>query len=371
MKLSTNKKRLLVTNCIVLAILLVLAILIWPTFAGMFMPFFLAIIFAYLLNPLVRMMERRGMRRGLAVTLVVLGVLILIILAFMSFVPSLVGSIGSMLSNLPSMMGQIGNIAEKIQKLIEQYNAMGLSGYFDLNGTLSKIGMAIGTALQDVSNAILANSGQLMDVVIIPLVMIMLLMGKEIFSEALMYVVPMNARLIVHKMFCDIDQVIGGFIRGQGLMSIIAGIATGIAAAFIGVPYAPVVGVIAGVTTMIPYFGPAVGMIIICVMAILAGFKQMVLMLIAMAVIQVVAGNVLAPALMSGDVGLHPVIIIFSIFFFGACFGGLGMILAVPLMGTLKVIANYIVAAFGSSVEEAPEPGEKTIEEEQLKKELL
>ncbi|MDD2414267.1 MAG: AI-2E family transporter, partial [Eubacteriaceae bacterium] len=103
----------------------------------------------------------------------------------------------------------------------------------------------------------------------------------------------------------------------------------------------------------------------------LAGFKQMVLMLIAMAVIQVVAGNVLAPALMSGDVGLHPVIIIFSIFFFGACFGGLGMILAVPLMGTLKVIANYIVAAFGSSVEEAPEPGEKTIEEEQLKKELL
>ena len=73
--------------------------------------------------------------------------------------------------------------------------------------------------------------------------------------------------------------------------------------------------------------------------------------LIAIGVVQVVCGNFLAPALMSGNVGLHPVFIIFSIFFFGALFGGLGMIMAVPLAGTIKVIGGYIISVFASREE--------------------
>jgi len=70
--------------------------------------------------------------------------------------------------------------------------------------------------------------------------------------------------------------------------------------------------------------------------------------LIVIGVVQVVCGNFLAPALMSGNVGLHPVFIIFSIFFFGAMFGGVGMIMAVPMAGTIKVIAGYIISLFSS-----------------------
>lgn len=349
MKISPDKKRILIVNTVVVLICILFAIFLWPTFSGMFMPFFIAIILAYLLNPLVKIFERRGFGRGLSVLFVCVIVLLILFGVFMSFVPSLISNIAQMVTNIPSMLQDLQNYGGQISEFIQKYNDSDMSKYFNLEQSLSQVAGMFGSMLQGLSNAIIANSGQLMNIIIVPLVTIFLLLDKELFTQSLMYLVPIDARNQVKKMFYDIDMVIGGFIRGQGLMSIIAGILTGVGAYFMGLPYAPVIGVIAGVTTMIPYFGPAVGMVVICIMALLSSPIQMVYILIWMAIVQVVCGNLLAPALMSGNVGLHPVIIIFSIFFFGAMFGGLGMILAVPIMGTVKVVMKYLIAGFASS----------------------
>lgn len=352
MKVSADKKRLLIANVIIVFICILIAAFIWPTFSGMFMPFFMAIILAYLLNPLVKMFERKGLKRGLSVLLVFLIVLLVLFGVFMSFVPSLISNIAQMISSIPQMIQNLQKYSTQISDFVAQYNNSDISRYFNLEQSLSQVMAWFGSTLQGLSNAIIANSGQLMNVVIVPLVTIFLLLDKEIFTNSLMYLVPINSRNQVRKMFYDIDMVIGGFIRGQGLMSIVAGVLTGVGAYVIGLPYAPVIGVVAGVTTMIPYFGPAVGMVVICVLALLSSPIMMVYILIWMAIVQVVCGNLLAPALMSGNVGLHPVIIIFSIFFFGAMFGGLGMILAVPIMGTVKVAMRYLIAGFASAKDE-------------------
>ncbi|MEG0495801.1 MAG: AI-2E family transporter [Eubacterium sp.] len=352
MKVSPDKKRLLIVNAIIILIFAIIAIFLWPTFSEMFMPFFLAIILAYLLNPLVRMLEHHGISRGLSVLIVFVIVLFILFVLFMSFVPSLITSITQMVSSIPQMMGELQKYSTQITAMITQYNDSDFSKYVNLQESFTKLAGMFGSVLQSLSNSIIANSGQLMNIVIIPLVTIFLLLDKEVFIHSFMYLVPINARNQVRKMFSDVDMVIGGFIRGQGLMSIIAGILTGVGAYFMGLPYAPIIGVVAGVTTMVPYFGPAVGMVVICVMALLSSPILMVYILIWMCVVQVICGNLLAPAIMSGNVGLHPVVIIFSIFFFGALFGGFGMILAVPMMGAIKVVLKYVVAGFASSKKE-------------------
>ncbi len=363
MKISPYKKRILVANCVVIALILVVIAFIWPTFSGMFMPFFIAIILSYLLNPLIRMLERHGVKRGLSVTIVVLLLILVIAGAFMSFVPSLISNISSMVNNIPAMIKNLANYTTQLQDMVERYNASDLSKYFNLESSLAKVGSMVGATLEGISNFILTNSGQLMNLIIIPLVMIMLLADKEVFSSSLMYLIPIDFRGQVRKMFGDIDMIIGGFIRGQGIMSIAAGILTGVGAYFLGLPYATVIGVIAGITTMIPYFGPAVGMVVISIIALLSSPILMVYLLVWMSVVQVLCGNVIAPAVMSGDVGLHPVIIIFSIFFFGAMFGGLGMILAVPLMGTVRVVLKYLVAGFAQSTEIRETSTENNVED--------
>ncbi|WP_186841412.1 AI-2E family transporter [Acetobacterium fimetarium] len=348
---SSKKKRLLILNLMVLLIIGIIVFIIWPTFAGMFMPFLIAIILAYLLNPLVGFFEQKGLGRILSVIIVFVLMLAIVVGTFMSFVPTLITSIAGMISNIPDFISQMQQYNTELSNYITNISNSDISKYVNLEQALGNIVKGFGSALQQISNAIIQNSGQLMNIIIIPLVTIFLLMDKEFFINGVMYLVPLQFRSSVLKMCCDIDLVIGGFIKGQGLTSLVAGIATGICAIVLDIPYASIIGVVAGVTTMVPYFGPVVGMIVIVLMVLFTKPVMIIPILIAIGVVQVVCGNFLAPALMSGNVGLHPVFIIFSIFFFGALFGGLGMIMAVPLAGTIKVIGGYIISVFASREE--------------------
>jgi len=349
MQVSPDKKRLLIINCIVVLVIGILFFIIWPTLSGMFMPFLMAIVFAYLLNPLVGIFERRGFNRGISVLIVFVVVLVLVGSALMIFVPILIGSIAGLIKSIPSFISQMQVYSTDISNYLANFTSYNIGQYLNINQLMGNLLQGFATALQGISNAIIQNSGQLMNLVIVPLVIIFILLDKEFFIHGLMYLVPLRFKNDALKMCCDIDLVIGGFIKGQGLTSLIAGILTGIGAFALGVPYGSIIGVIAGITTMVPYFGPVVGSIVIGFMVLFTAPGMLIPMLIVITVVQVICGNFLAPKLMSGNVGLHPVFIIFSIFFFGAMFGGVGMIMAVPLLGTIKVIGGNIIAGFASN----------------------
>ncbi|MGL4606814.1 MAG: AI-2E family transporter [Eubacteriaceae bacterium] len=350
---SPEKKRILLINLIVVLVIGVLAYLIWPTLAGMFSPFLFAIVLAYLLNPLVGIFEKRGLNRAVSVLVVFILVIAVVIGAFMSFIPSLINSIAGMINNIPNFINQLQSYSSDISQYVGEISKSQIAKYINFEAAISNFVKGFGAILQEMSNAIIQNSGQLMNLIIVPLVTAFLLIDKEFFVNGLMYLVPLKFRSNILKMCCDVDLVIGGFIKGQGLTSLIAGILTGAAAFFMGIPYASIIGLVAGITTMIPFFGPAIGTVIIVVLVLFTKPLMILPVLIAVGIIQVACGNFLAPALMSGNVGLHPVFIIFSIFFFGALFGGVGMIMAVPITGTIKVIAEYIIGAFASNDNES------------------
>lgn len=363
-----NRHKLVVTIAL-LAILVAVFLFIRAPLMSMIMPFIVAVILAYLVAPLVSVVERWGVPRLLSIILIVVLILGIIVLVVMNFVPNLVQSISSIINNLPQMANAFTQFSNNLSNWIQNNNLGKIQDYIDIDGIVNEAGKTASNMLKSVSDFVINNSGSLMNVIIVPLVMIMLLSDREMFSEALYYFVPTNSQTRVHKMFNDINEVIGGFIRGQSLMSVAAGIATGVCAAIIGLPYASVIGLIAGVTTMVPYFGPVVGFVLIGAIAIFSSLQQFVIIMIAMAIIQLVAGNVIGPALMSAGVGLHPILIIFSIFFFGAWFGGLGMILAVPIMGAIRVILIYLINGIGGSIAEAPDPTESE-QQDPEKKEL-
>ncbi|AFA47769.1 hypothetical protein UPF0118 [Acetobacterium woodii DSM 1030] len=325
-----------------------LCLFIWPTLAGMFTPFLVAIVLAYLINPLVGIFEKKGLSRVVSVIVVFIALLGIVVGAFMSFVPSLITSIATMITSLPSIITQMQAYITDLSEYLSNFTNYNISQYFNIEQILGNVLQGFAAALQGISNALLQNSSQLMNIIIVPLVTIFLLIDKEFFIAGIMYLVPLKYRNNMLKMCCDIDLVIGGFIKGQGLISLLVGIATGIGAFMLGLPYASIIGVVAGITTMVPYFGPVVGTIVIMLMVLFTNPMVMLPMLIVIGAVQVICGNFIAPALMSGNVGLHPVFIIFSIFFFGAMFGGIGMIMAVPIAATIKVVAGYMISIFAS-----------------------
>lgn len=143
-----------------------------------------------------------------------------------------------------------------------------------------------------------------------------------------------NFFLIIHDSFSK-------FIRGQLLEACFVGILSAIALIIVGIDYAPVIGLISGICNMIPYVGPIAGTILAALMALLSGnFIKIIYSVIAMIIVQQIDNHLLAPKIVGDSVGLHAVFTMLAIIVGGNVGGLFGMLLAVPLTASFRIIFN-------------------------------
>lgn len=143
------------------------------------------------------------------------------------------------------------------------------------------------------------------------------------------------------KIFKVINDVFSKFIRGQLLEAFFVGALSSIALAIVRIDYAVVIGIIAGICNLIPYVGPIVGTVLAAIMGLLSGRPIKVLYaIIAMLIVQQVDNNFLAPKIVGNSVGLHPVFTMMAILIGGNIGGLLGMLLAVPIVASIRVLFN-------------------------------
>ncbi|WP_315066966.1 AI-2E family transporter [uncultured Clostridium sp.] len=139
---------------------------------------------------------------------------------------------------------------------------------------------------------------------------------------------------VIHESFAK-------YIKGQLLEAFFVGILSAIALSIAGIDYAFVIGIIAGISNMIPYVGPIVGTVLAAVMGLLSGTPIRILYaIIAMVIVQQFDGHILAPKIVGDSVGLHAVFIILAILIGGNVGGLLGMLIAVPIAASCKVLIN-------------------------------
>jgi len=141
--------------------------------------------------------------------------------------------------------------------------------------------------------------------------------------------------------FRIIHEVFGKYLRGQLLEAFFVGVLSAVALSIVGIDYAFVIGIIAGICNMIPYVGPIVGTILAAIMGLLSGTPIKILYaVIAMLVVQQIDNNLLAPKIVGNSVGLHAVFTMLAILIGGNVGGLLGMLLAVPIAASFKVLFN-------------------------------
>lgn len=142
-----------------------------------------------------------------------------------------------------------------------------------------------------------------------------------------------------HDFLSDADKVFSGYIRGQLMDAFVMMILISIALSVIGVKFGILIGVLAGIGNLIPYCGPFVAYTGTILVSLLNGqYKQLIIALIALFVIQIIDGNIIGPRLLSKSIEVHPLLVIISLIF-GSAVGGLsGMLLAVPIGAFIKVL---------------------------------
>jgi predicted PurR-regulated permease PerM len=165
-----------------------------------------------------------------------------------------------------------------------------------------------------------------------------ILRDKELIVRKLKYVFPEKYREEIICFLRDIHRVVIRFIQGQILIAVIIGIIETIGLYIAGIPYAPLLGMIGGISNVIPYFGPYIGAVPAVAVALTISPWKAALAIIVFVIVQQIDNIILSPRIIKGKLGLHPVTTIMSVLVGGRLFGFTGLVLAVPLTAMVKII---------------------------------
>jgi predicted PurR-regulated permease PerM len=318
------------------------------------LPFAAGMALAYLLDPIADRLERSGVDR-LVATLVILGLFTVGVIALLLVTaPFIVRELAFFLEKLPVYIKQLQALATDpgrpwLRKLIGE----GLGHAEQSVGELATLGASWLSAL--IRSA--WSGGQALIsifslMVVTPIVACYLLYDWDRMVAAIDGWVPPEQRDIVRALARQVDETIGGFVRGQSAICLILSLFYAVALTLIGVNHGLLIGLTAGAISFVPYLGSLSGLVVAMCVAIAQFFPNWTLISLVAAIFfvgQALADYVLSPHFVGRRVNLHPVLAIFALFTFGYLFGFLGLLIAVPVAGATGVLMRFALTQYLAS----------------------
>jgi predicted PurR-regulated permease PerM len=297
---------------------------------------FVSVVFAAAINPWVQWFHKKWhLPKVLGVVIIYLMAFAIISMAIGLIVPALIQQIQQIVASFPELFQRLVNSFAEIQS-----PTFGATS--DFEASLGTIQQALGEATQGVFSALSSAFGG----VIFLLAVLVLTLYLIIEEDALMLIVKQITPPKYHNYLADAAQRVqnkmGQWLRGQLFLMLFVGVLTYIGLLILGMPFALVLALLAGIFELIPYAGPLLGGIPAVIVALNISPLMVVLVIVLYFLVQQIENHLLVPKVMEKAVGLNPVIIIVAVLI-GAKIGGiLGAILAVPVATVLATILGDI-----------------------------
>lgn len=308
-------------------------------------PFVVSAVLAYLGDPLVDRLEK-WMSRTNAVLLVFGGMILNLVLIILLLVPLLEKQISYLISNLPMYADWLTNTAWPWlqQRFGLQEVDLGMSQLTDLlKEHWQEAGGLAAAVLGNITQSGMAFLGLIGMIFLIPVITFYLLRDWDNLVDNIRQLLPRYAEPGISKLAGESNEMLGAFFRGQILVMMALGIIYSIGLAVIGLKLAFLIGLVAGLLSIVPYLGFAVGLIAALIAAVVQfqDVMHVVLVLAVFGVGQMLEGMVLTPWLVGDRIGLHPVVVIFAVLAGGQLMGFVGMLIALPVAAVLNVLLRH------------------------------
>ena len=325
-------------QAVILVLLLIIGSLIILYMGEMLAPVIAAVVIAYMLQAVVNTLEQRGVPHLFAVIIAFLLFLTLMLFLILLLVPVLSAQLTQLVQELPI---QIDKGQQRLMRLPETYPQF--FSEHQVNDIMFAIRDQIKNLGQRFVSISLASIPLLFALVIylilVPLLVFLFLKDKDKILDWIKKYLP-KERGLATKVWIEMDQQIGNYVRGKITEIFIVGGVTFFAFVFLGINYATLLGVLVGISVIIPYIGAAA---VTVPVAMIAYFQwgwssEFIILMTVHGVIQALDGNVLVPLLFSEAVNLHPTAIIVAVLVFGGLWGLWGVFFAIPLATLVKAV---------------------------------
>lgn len=338
---SSQRNRLFLVAIAVLGILWLLS-----QAGGGLTPFIFALVLAYLLTPLVDRLARM-MPRAVAILLVYLVVIGILVGSGFLIIPGVVGQVRDFATNSPRYLDQAQAAFNDLQ---QQYAHLNLPPEVQttlentIRNALGNVGTAIQTAVISTLSTVRQLFAFLAGFIVIPFFLFYVLKDKDRGVNWLNGIIPRNWQPDVWRMGRIANDILNDYIRGQLILGVVVGIATGAGLFFVGSPYWLVLGIIAGFTELIPVLGPIIGSVPGLIVAAFQpeGLTLVLKVLLVYIIVQQLENNLLVPKIQGDSVKLHPAIILLVLVVGGQVAGLIGLIAAVPIAAIIRDLYIYL-----------------------------
>ena len=327
---------------------LVLVLALW-LLGDVLLPFVIGGAIAYFLDPVADWLERRGLSRTLSVVIITAVAALAFALAVLLVIPTLVAQATALVQQAPELLRELeGRITVAFPGLAELEPALQRS----LRGAGELIRERGGALIAGVVDSALGFLGVVVFLLIVPVVAFYLLLDWDRMVAAVDALLPREHAPTIRRLAAEVDETLAGFLRGQGTVMLILGVYYAGALMVAGLTFGLFVGFLAGLISFIPYVGAIVGGGLAIGLALFQFWGEWGMIAVVAAIFfsgQMLEGNVLTPKLVGGSVGLHPVWLLLALSAFGALFGFVGLLVAVPLAAMLGVIARFGIERYRAS----------------------
>lgn len=294
---------------------------------------------AYIINPLVDRLSSKRVPRIVAIIFVFALFTGACVGAAAAIAPVLARQFQELIHNLPDYFQSLAQLWERAVALLRDTELPEAAKDIPANmgRNLQKVGMAAG---KKVGGGVMGFLSQLPSVALVPILVYYFLNDGAKFRRGFVAALPPASRDTAGGLLDRLNKALGGYIRGQMKLCLLMGVLSWLAMTIIGVKYSLVFGVIAGVTEFIPYLGPLLGIIGPVVFALFTSPVMLLKVGVAFVILQVLE-TLAAPRVVSGDVGMHPALVLFILMAGGQVAGLGGMIAALPAAVVLKTLFDF------------------------------
>ncbi|HOV25332.1 MAG TPA: AI-2E family transporter [Pseudobacteroides sp.] len=345
-----SKRKILIFIVLIILLILICLFIIKniDNIIDIIIPFFIAIIIAYTLKPIVLKLETKKIPRSLSIILIYIVLTSVIIVTTIFIVPELIANAKDIMDKLPEFTG-------KYQKIFNNYISNIRSSKWSpeiKNAILNEI-QNVSNKLQDFIMSTLTKSLNttmkavtiFFDLTLSLIIAYYFIKDSKSFRDGFLSLVPRKWRNGLINTGREINEILSNFIQGQLLTALIVGILEALGLLIINSKYPLILGLIGGIANIIPYFGPFLGCLPAVALALVESPLKALWTIVIFSLVQQIDNAFISPKIIEGKLGLHPLTTIIVVLIGGKFFGIIGMLVSVPIFAIIKVILKRSVEA--------------------------
>ncbi len=317
-------------------IFLFLAVYFWKWFVILLISF----IFAYLLDPVVELLEKIKVKRVIGIIIVLIIMLLIFYLLSVGIVPVLVTQVNKLNNNLPEYTGQIKELVEYARMKVV---SLKLENSDIVNGLISKLEFFITLVTNTIIKLLLFLLSSIPFLILIPVIVFYMLKDKELLYEKFLKLFKSRKKGI--QVMDKINESVMGYVKGTLLDCAFVGLILIIGFYFFKLKYALIAGSIAGLFVIIPYIGPVIGVIPAVLIAVIqfGNVQKIIFLLLFIGIVQLINGYVIQPKVIGDEVHFHPITVLFIVIIGTTFLGGIGLFISIPAAIILRESINSFI----------------------------